>query len=690
MSYGGGTVTQPILGGFDDLTKMLLQGSSEIAQINLEIGKRRDTQSAALAEQISKITATGITQHDKLIQQGTRDIVNTLAAGFEANKRGEVSLSQNSALSAQLSSEASILANMAKLQDQNIQSVNKGVEDGELDSISSDKTNALWYNNPGDKKDIYKSPAYNTDGTPKIVNGKQQYVSRPSVEGLQTQRINGVLNVVKIKEVPKRDPQTGDVIKVNGITQLTNKTFFQPLTEALDPSKKSIRKYKLEKHVKDFQSITGTRVNFVDKNGAVVQNPYSSLGSLPGGAQLSGYTIAPETFPDMIRSVEEYIGNPSDDDVISIIHSYMGGKADYQPDYEDPRSAAEVNEQMMMDIVIGGETTTLPRYYDMNGDVLKFTSDPLDLQTDSKGKISVTDEQRELAKAFQRDKMLKSFNVSYKDYKDHIRSASGSKSAPTGISYNKSTYSSQVPEMVNGVATGKKIVNNKQGLDANYLKSNLGILQIGKNEFKSGANVGSNSTRDAIAKFNQGITVATVLTANSAGDIKTLYDRADDVDGGFNIVTAGGNNKAGGDVISKITQDLKGTTASGGKLKSIGNIIYIDTGIDANGNELAPMIVLEGAIDLAATSVATSNIGTTGATSGMSAKETISVNDYYVVDSSTELPSLYKKLWNQGRGPKSFQSILSAKQYNSDGIIKGGKDNDYLEAFRVYNEIINQ
>ena len=38
--------------------------------------------------------------------------------------------------------------------------------------------------------------------------------------------------------------------------------------------------------------------------------------------------------------------------------------------------------------------------------------------------------------------------------------------------------------MVNGVATGKKIVNTKQGLDANYLKSNLGILKIGKNVLK--------------------------------------------------------------------------------------------------------------------------------------------------------------------------------------------------------------
>jgi len=343
-----------------------------------------------------------------------------------------------------------------------------------------------------------------------------------------------------------------------------------------------------------------------------------------------------------------------------------------------------------MEIVVGGEKSVLPRYYDVNGNVLKFSSDPLDLQTDSKGKISVTEEQRELAKAFQRDKMLKSFNVSYKDYKEHINTANGSKSAPTGISYNKSTYSSQIPEMVDGVATGKKIVNNKQGLDANYLKSNLGILKIGKNEFKSGADVGSNETRNAIANFNQGITVAPLDNAGLAGDMLSLYNRSGDVEGGFNIVTAGGNNKAGGDVISKITQDLKGTTASGGKLKSIGNIIYIDTGIDANGDELAPMILLEGLIDLAATNVASSNIGGTGATSGMSAKETISVNDYYIVDSSAELPSLYKKLWNQGDGPKSFRSILSDKNYNSDAIIKGGSENDYYEAFRVYTEIINQ
>jgi hypothetical protein len=694
MSYGGGTVTQPILGGFDDLTKMLLQGSSEIAQINLEIGKRRDNQSAALAEQISKITATGITQHDKLIQQGTRDTVNQLASAFEANKRGEISLSEVSALSAQYNSEASILANMAKLQDQNIQSVNKGVEDGELDSISSDQANALWYNNPGDKKDVYKSPAYNSDGTPKIVNGQQQYVRRSSIEGLQTKRINGVLNVVKIKEVPKRDPKTGDPIVIDGVVQTTNKTFFQPLTEALDPSKKSIRKYDLVKEVKDFQSITGTRVGFVDKNGTYVDNDIAYGGKTAGGDLLSGYTIAPQNFPDMISSIENTIEGTSDDEVISIIHSYMGGKADFQPDYEPPRSKQEVNDDMLMEIVVGGEKSVLPRYYDVNGNVLKFSSDPLDLQTDSKGKISVTEEQRELAKAFKRDKMLKSFNVSYKGYRDHINTANGSKSSPTGISYNKSTYSTIVPEMVDGAATGREVINKNKGLDSGYLKSNLAILLTGKNEFASGADVGSNATRNAKALFNQGKIVAMPGGANNktlAGDMKLLYERSSNVVGGFNIVTSGGNNKAGGDIISKITQDLKGTTASGGNLKSIGNVIYIDTDIDLeNGTAKNPLIVLEGVIDLASTNVASSNIGTTGETSGMSAKETISVNDYYIVNSSTELPSLYKKLWNQGGGPKSFRTILEGENFNSDGIITGGTENEYLEAFRIYTEIINK
>ena len=688
MSYGGGTVTQPILGGFDDLTKMLLQGSSEIAQINLKISEKRDKQMSDLTEQISKITSTGITQHDKLIQQGARDRVNRLAASHEANKRGDMTLSQVSAAKGQYESEVAILANMSKLQDENLKNVYKGVEDGKFDSISGDQANLLWYNNPGDKKDVYLSPAVNADGTPKIVGGVQQYVRRPSIEGLQVQDINGVLNVVKIKEVPKRD-ENGDVVRINNIVQTTNKTFYQPLTEALDPSKKYVKKYDLTKDVKDFQSITGTRVNFVDKNGNSLDNPYLNTGTFPSGSQLLAYQIAPENFPDMIRSVEEYIGKTSDDDAISIIHSFMGGRADFQPDYEPPRNAKETNESMMMDVVVGGETTTLPRYYDMNGNVLKFTSDPLDLQTDSRGKIQVTDEQRALAKAFKRDKMLKSFNVTYKDYKDHINTASSSKTPPTGISFAPATYPSQVQEIIDEKPTGKILsINKNTPIDQSFIQSKITILATGREEFSTGTNTSANNTREAIGRFNQGISLTPTIEG-LAGSMKVLNDRSQDVLGGFSVVTQGKNKKPGGDIISKITQDLKGTTVSGGKLTSVSNIIYFEEGVDKIKKEpLAPMLVIQGKIDLASTTLSDSLLSTQGGSTAMSTKQSIAVDDFYIVDSG-EIRSLYTKLWEQGNEEGSFQKVLSDKGYNIKGIMKGGNKSDFLGAFEAYTDIIN-
>ncbi len=689
MSYGGGTVTQPILGGFDDLTKMLLQGSSEIAQINLQVDKKRNEQMSDLTEQISKITATSITQFDKLIQQGARDRVNRLAAGFEATKRGKMTLSQNAAQKGQYQTEMSILANMSKLQDENLKNVYKGVESGKFDSISSDQANTFWFNNPGDMKDVYLSPAVNPDGSPKIVGGKQQYVRRPSIEGLQVQDINGVLNVIKIKEVPKRD-KNGDPVIVDGVPQTINKTFYIPLTEALDPSKKYVKRYDLTKDVKDFQSITGTRVNFVDKSGNSLDNPYLNTGTLPSGSQLLAYQIAPENFPDMIRSVEEYIGKTSDDDAISIIHSFMGGKADFQPDYEPPRTKKETNESMMMDVVVGGETTTLPRYYDMNGNVLRFTSDPLDLQTDSKGKIQITEEQRALAKAFKRDKMLKSFNVTYKDYKDHLNNASSSRTPPTGISYAAATYSSQVPEVgADGVPTGKVSINNNTPIDQSFIQSKISIVAIGRKEFSTGTNTSANNTRDAIGKFNQGISVES--TSGLAGSMKALDDRSQDVIGGFSIVSQGKGNKPGGDVISKITQDLKGTTVSGGKLTSVSNVVFFEEGtyeVDGVEKKSAPMVVLQGKIELASTTLSDSMLSTQGGSTAMSTKQAIAVDDFYIVDSG-ELRSLYTKLWEQGDEEGSFRNVLEGEGYDIKGLMKGGSKPDLLGAFEAYTTIIN-
>ncbi len=677
MSYGGGTVTQPILGGFGDLATMLLQGSSEIAQINLEIGKRRDQQAASLAESISKITSTGITTHDKLIQQGARDAVNRLAQAFEANKRGEVSLSEVSSMSSQLDSEVGILSNMAKLQDENIKNISKGIEDEDLDSISFDYQNNLWYTDPNLKNDVFVSPATNSDGTIKTnPDGSPMMVRRPSMEGLQTQRINGVLSVVKVKEVPLRDENGNPQFDPNtGAPLTTNKTFSQPLTEFLNPSLKKVSRYDLVDDVKGFQSITGDRFRYVDKNtGEITNMPYSQLGQTANGTIIQGYTIEPENFPDMIRQVENYIGSPKDEEVISILHSYMKARADWQPDYGIPRTADEVNNSNLMEIVVNGEKTILPKYYDMNGDSLTFTSDPLDLQTDGSGKIMVTEEQRELAKAFKRDHMLKSFNVEYKDYKEYLDGKKPTK-RPAVVSYNQATWAKST---ANGM-------NNSNSIDADYLSNRLGIAVIGRDEFSSGTSAGANETRSAIATHNNGQIVNVSQIAASTGQVKNLYDRRNDVVGGFSLVYASSPTKSSDDIRTKIMQDLKGTTASGGKLESVQNILFMDQGI-VDGKTAAAQVLIEGTIQLASTGTTTTDASASG-TGTMSQKKGISINDFYVVDTS-ELPSLYRKLWDQGRGPKSFRTILEAKGFNVDGNFNGSS-NQWLKAFEAYTEELN-
>ena len=678
MSYGGGTVTQPILGGFGDLATMLLQGSSEIAQINLEIGKRRDQQAASLAESISKITSTGITTHDKLIQQGARDAVNRLAQGFEANKRGEISLSEVSSMSSQLDSEVGILSNMAKLQDENIKNISKGIEDEDLDSISFDYQNNLWYTDPNLKNDVFVSPATNSDGTIKTnPDGSPMMVRRPSMEGLQTQRINGVLSVVKIKEVPLRDEKGNPQFDPNtGAPLTTNKTFSQPLTEFLNPSLKKVSRYDLVDDVKGFQSITGDRFRYVDKNtGELTTMPYSQLGQTANGTIIQGYTIDPENFPDIIRQVESYIGSPKDDEVISILHSYMKARADWQPDYGIPRTADEVNDSNLMEIVVNGEKTILPKYYDMNGDSLTFSSDPLDLQTDGSGKIMVTEEQRELAKAFKRDHMLKSFNVQYKDYKEHLDGKKISSKTPPTVTYNQAVYSKSTPSGM----------NNTNKIDSDYISNILGVAVIGRNEFSSGTGASANETRTAMSTHSNGQIVNTAMLAASTGQSANLYERRNDIVGGFSIVYASTPTRGSDDVRTKIMQDLKGTTASGGKLTSVNNILFMDEGI-VDGKSASPQVLIEGTIELAST--ATSVTGASSAGSGtMAQNQSISVPDFYVVNTN-ELPSLYRKLWDQGKGPKSFRKILEGKGFNVDANF-GSSKNQWLKAFEAYTEEMN-
>ena len=149
-----------------------------------------------------------------------------------------------------------------------------------------------------------------------------------------------------------------------------------------------------------------------------------------------------------------------------------------------------------MEIMVNGELSIIPKYYDMNGEPLQFTSDPLDLQTDGSGKIIITDEQRELAKAVKRDHLLKSFNVEYKDYKAFLTDKKTSTKIPPSVDFTTANY---VKKNVDGT------INNSAGIDGQYVRNKISIAAGFIADIRG--DMKSNFGDDLLAQHQRGVRV---------------------------------------------------------------------------------------------------------------------------------------------------------------------------------------
>lgn len=677
MPYYGGTVTQPILGGFDELGKMLIQGSAQIAATTLEVERRRSEQLNQLSEIAQKITATGITQHDKLIQTAARDNARVLAEAHQANREGRISLGEVSAIASRLETDNMMMVNSSKVHDENMQRVFDGIEKGDYSAISSDFQNAFWHNDPNLRKEIFKTYAKNPDGSVKYDNtGAPVMINRPAEEGLQYNRINNVMHVTKFKEVQSVDQNGNPMFDPNtGLPITETKTFSMPMDEFLNPSLKKIEAVDATGRVSDFMKNIGNRFSYVDRQtGQITDMPYNQIGQFDSGTMVYGYTLAPQNFADMIGEVEKELKTFTDEQMIAILHDYVGAKADWQPDFKGPRLIDEVNSdenKFFSWTDSEGNIQKIAQYYDINGDALNFTYDPLVLQTQSNGKIALTDEQRELAKAYMRGKYLNAFDVKYKDYKDFIKTGSTTSRIPPTASYNQASWSQNVGGSIVSSPINSTYLNNKLSIAGGYIAEVSGNQPSG-----FGDNLLNIHTRGQ----------AVPGTSNLTQKQKIIQERASDVVGGFNVVYKSTPTKTSDAIKNYITQDLKGSTVSGGQLQSLNNIIFIDEGVDNSGQRVPGMVLLEGDVDFAKTAMAAGTPTAGGATASLQRAETKSGKDFYMVDSS-ELPSLYQMLWNQGSGPKSFRQVLTDAGYNSDGE-KGGTQN-WLAAFEYYTRAMN-
>lgn len=559
MGYAGGTVTQPIIGGFDELGKLLLQGQSQVNAIVLEVEKRRTNEVNQLAKMAGEISATGIEGYDKIIQNMASAYANSLADAHEANRRGDISLGEVSRIRSKLMKNTQLLANQSKIHDENMKAIYDGVNSEELSPISIDAQNALWFSDPNMKNNVFLAPALDSQGNPKTDSqGNPITIMRKAEEAVSMKLIDNDTYVVKSKEVQKIGPD-GNPLTKDGYPVTETKTWTVNALDFLSPSRKQTRKYNLVDEVSDFNKTLGKRVAVVDKTtGAKTEMPYEKLFETPG-TMLYGYTIAEEDLSDIVGRVERTLDGLTDENYISILHDYMGAKAEWQPDFKSARDLDVVNseEELNYTVRVAGQSVKIPKYYDEMGNAIgDFTYDPLVLQTGQDAKIHLDDKQRSIAKGFVRDAMLKSLNVTQKEFKDHINGVRKTKEEDIDVTLathsivKGNTVKTNAPagyDYLKGIASIASIAN--MGIN----ETSVGQLGKARSQFNSTGAVSLNPAMDL--ELDNFIKLANVAENNAMGQIK-----------GVNLSS---------DVKKVVDEDFKATSTSGQDLENISQVFLV-------------------------------------------------------------------------------------------------------------------
>ena len=380
MAYKGGTITQPILGNYIELGKMLLQGSSDIANINMANNKLRDSQLGAFTEQASKLVATGVGEADRIYQQAAQYGKQSIREAILRNRSGEGSLSDVSFAVNAANTQMSKIVNYSEIQAENLKEIQEGVKDGTVDKLSFDSYGQNFLRN--------------TKNTIAYTLGKG---------------ISGDLNLITITQ------------NQNG----KSTTQMQPLNTAIDINSQIIPQYQLNSNIKNWSNNLGNRLFSYDPqnpkaNGKSISYVFNQrVNGLTGGADLYSRSTIPQIFPEYVKSVEQFVTGEANlvnkDNVMSIISSIGGGTMNTKG---VPKDMEEAQEYLSAKIIgPDGEKVSDYLYYNSLGKKLEFKQNPFLIETDDNGQMIINEDNVKLAQAVLRQQANNSFNVTAEEFR---------------------------------------------------------------------------------------------------------------------------------------------------------------------------------------------------------------------------------------------------------------------------------
>ncbi len=345
-----------------NLAMQYTQGMAQVNQIKGQVRAARAEELSNLGAELDKISLTGLNDADKMFNESGVLLRQRISAAHQANARGEISRSEATRITNAAISEANMIVNSTEIIGKNYEEKKKRFEDGEISGAELDQFESGYFGMARNMNSNVQRWTHLTDGGNGLsFTHHYQYYDK-----------DGVLRLGKLE---------------------------RSLHDSVNPHSESIVGFNNDDWADTIQNVIGDRAK-QETNQMNVTN-----------GQILQYARDHAADPQVRNTIEKMIEGYTDADLIGVLYDARGARARWSKSYTGEKSQSEV------------DGLVIDQYFDKNGDYIKFgKGDLFTLDTDEKGNYIISDDQRELARAYLRQTAYTALDIDYRNVMNKDRS----------------------------------------------------------------------------------------------------------------------------------------------------------------------------------------------------------------------------------------------------------------------------
>ena len=354
--------------------QMYLEGQSKVNTIRQNVTAQRNTELENLGAQLDQIKLTGLQDADKMWNEAGVLLRQRISQAHADNRAGLISKGDATRITNLAIADANMIVNSTEIIGKNYEDLKKRVEDGEISSAALDQFESGYFGIARNMNDLNRLTLL-SDGS------------------------NGLEFVHTYQYYDK-------------LGNINTATLAAPLNNSVNPNNADILGFDVFDWTSNISKAIGDRAQ------------PASAGSIPmTNGQTQQWVRDHANDPMIIETIESMIDGYTDKDLIGVLYDGLGARAQWSGSYEGEKTDAELDALLLYN----GQG----RYYDRDGKAIDFRSSGNDhftiaTKTNAAGQptteYTLTDEQRELARAYLRKTAATSLDIDYRNIRDLNRS----------------------------------------------------------------------------------------------------------------------------------------------------------------------------------------------------------------------------------------------------------------------------